>query len=416
MEGTSSRRWQADLPFHYGLLVAAVGALGTFACLGLGRFTLGMLLPSMGQALPLSRSEMGLISTANFIGYLAATVLIRLLLARLGGRRTITLGLGLVAGSMLLVSQAGGFAEILVLYAITGFGSAAANIPIMGLVAHWFGRRLRGCVAGCIVSASGFAIVLSGILVPEFNAVQGSGGWRLSWVVLGLMVAAVTGLAWAALRERPAELGLRPMGEDAPTPLSGGTETAGGRRSILVHLGLVYFLFGFTYIIYATFIVTTLVRERGLDEAAAGRLWSWLGLLSVASGPLFGALSDKLSRKGALMVVFACQAAAYLLVAIPLPQPSLVASMVIYGLSAWSVPSIMAAAVGDYAGPERAAAAFGTITLFFAIGQISGPAAAGIVADGWGGFSGSFAVAAGLAILAAAGSALLPAPPASKRL
>jgi len=48
------------LPFHYGWLITISGIFCIFACLGLGRFSLGMLLPSMGEALELSYSEMGL--------------------------------------------------------------------------------------------------------------------------------------------------------------------------------------------------------------------------------------------------------------------------------------------------------------------------------------------------------------------
>jgi len=35
-------------------------------------------------------------------------------------------------------------------------------------------------------------------------------------------------------------------------------------------------------VIYATFIVTTLVRERGFSESLAGNFWMWVGILSAA--------------------------------------------------------------------------------------------------------------------------------------
>ena len=60
----------------------------------------------------------------------------------------------------------------------------------------------------------------------------------------------------------------------------------------------------------------------------------------------------------------------------------------------------MAASVGDYLGPERAAAAFGTITLFFGAGQIVGPGLAGLLADYTGTFQWSFAMAAVVTALA----------------
>ncbi|MDO8606188.1 MAG: MFS transporter [Phaeospirillum sp.] len=401
------------LPFHYGWAIVMAGAVTTFACLGMGRFALGMLLPSMGQALPLSRSEMGWISTGNFIGYMAAVALGGRMVARLGARRTIVMGLALVGLSMMLVSRAEGFAQVLAFYVLTGYGSGAANVPVMGLIAHWFGRRVRGRAAGFVVIGAGAAIAVSGILVPAINASQGAEGWRLSWLAIGGIVLLAAMLDWAVLRNHPSELGLEPVTGISPTETPDHAPCADAptvsRRKILAHLGALYAAFGFTYVIYATFIVTTLVQERGFPESTAGWFWSAIGLLSLASGPVFGGLSDRIGRGKGMMIVFSFQATAYLLVALPLPEPFLYASILLFGLALWAIPSIMAAAVGDYLGPEQAASAFGTITVAFAIGQIIGPALAGRMADAWGSFSGSFAMATAIAATAVVGAAFLPA-------
>jgi len=421
MSSPTTRSFASHLPFHYGWAVAIAGTVTTFACLGMGRFALGMLLPSMGHALPLSRSEMGWISTGNFIGYMAAVALGGRMVARLGARRAIVMGLTLVGLSMMLVSRAEGFAEVLVLYILTGTGSGAANVPVMGLIAHWFGRRVRGRAAGFVVSGAGAAIVVSGILVPAINTARGAEGWRLSWLVIGAIVLLAAALDWAVLRDHPSELGLEPVtgGDDeerqrratAATSSSPAPPAAAlSRRRVLAHLGALYAAFGFTYVIYATFIVTTLVQERGFPESTAGWFWSAIGLLSLASGPGFGGLSDRIGRGKGIMIAFAFQAGAYLLVALPLPGPFLYLSILLFGLALWAIPSIMAAAVGDYLGAEQAASAFGSITVAFALGQIIGPALAGRMADAWGSFAGSFAMAAVVATVAMAGAAALPSP------
>ncbi len=397
------------LPVHYGWVIVATGTLVIFACLGFGRFALGMLLPSMGADLGLDYAEMGFISTANFVGYLAVVVVCGLLTERIGARRLIVAGLALVAGSMIVVSQAVGFWSVLALYVLTGCGSAAANVPIMGLVSHWFRRSLRGRAAGFIVIGSGPAIIVSGLLVPAVNQQLGAAGWRVSWLVLGIAALLVAGLALALLRNDPAELGLEPLGSDPP-PRPSAAPAPQHPRAVIAHLGAVYFLFGYTYVIYATFIVTTLVEERGFSEALAGQFWMWVGAFSLLSGPVFGSLSDRLGRKAALMMVFALQGAAYVLIAAELPGAFVYLSIFLFGSAAWSIPSIMAAAVGDYLGPARAAAAFGTVTLFFGIGQIAGPGIAGMLAEQSGSFSGSFWMAAGMAALALALSALLQRP------
>lgn len=404
------------LPFHYGWAIVAAGAFGVFACLGLGRFALGMLLPSMGVSLELSRSEMGWISTANFVGYMAAVLLGGRMVRRWSARRIIVSGLLLISVSMVAVSRAGSFGQILVLYLLTGYGSGAVNVPVMGLIAHWFGRRMRGRAAGCVAIGSGLAIVVAGILVPAVNTAFGAEGWRVSWLILGLMVLAAAVTDLLVLRNNPAELGLEPVaGAPAAEPGTAAPACAAApppaaRRRILAHLGAVYAAFGFTYVIYATFIVTALVQERGFPESTAGAFWSWIGFLSMASGPAFGALSDRFGRRAGLMIVFACQSLSYLLVALPLPEAFLYVSIVTFGLTVWAIPSIMAAAAGDYLGPEQAAAAFGTITMAFALGQIVGPAVAGWMADSWGSFAGAFGMAAAVAGLGLAGAAFLPRP------
>ena len=170
----------------------------------------------------------------------------------------------------------------------------------------------------------------------------------------------------------------------------------------MVHLGVLYLLFGLTYMIYGTFIVTTMVAERGMPEVTAGRFWAWVGFFSIFSGPLFGSLSDRIGRKKGFMTVFAVQTASYCLAATDLGTLPLYLSIALYGIAAWSVPTIMAAAVGDYLGPAGAAAGFSIITFFFGAGQTLGPSLAGIMAKQTGTFSMSYLMAA-----AATGSAVL---------
>ena len=393
----------SDLPaqkksIHYGWYVVAAGTFCVFAGLGFGRFALGMLLPAMGSSLNLSYSQMGLISTSNFVGYLLAVLVCGYLSARIGSRLLIFLALLLVAVSMLLVSRADSFMTVAFFYTLTGMGSGASNVPMMSLVASWFSTRQRGRAAGFIVIGSGFAILLSGRLIPYLNQLREMDGWRISWLVLGIIVLVISVICFLVIRDSPQELGLKPVGA-RKDPEQGDLphldeRTLSVTRKDIYHLGMIYFVFGYTYVIYATFIVTTLVQERGFSETVAGNFWSWVGFLSLFSGPVFGTLSDRLGRKVGLIMVFSIQMLAYLLVALTLPGMFLYLSIGCYGIVAWSIPSIMAALVGDYVGPQKTARVFGFITFIFALGQIAGPAVAGLLAEKYGSFSSSFLMAA----------------------
>ena len=117
------------------------GMFALFACLGLGRFALGMLLPSMADTLALSYTQMGLISTGNFVGYLLAVLVCGRLIRRCGERWSIVIGLLMVGLGMLLVSYSSYFIVITVLYLMTGIGTGIANVTVMSLVAHYSPAR-----------------------------------------------------------------------------------------------------------------------------------------------------------------------------------------------------------------------------------------------------------------------------------
>lgn len=380
-------------PIHYGWVIAFTGTAVLFSSLGLGRFSLGMLLPSMGSSLDLNYSQMGLIGTGNFVGYMISVLIAGIIAKFIGARRTIFIGLVLVGSTMVLISRALGFVDVMALYVATGIGSGLANIPMVGMVSHWFSKSTRGRAAGTMLSGNGIAIVFTGLLIPWLNASLGSDGWRTGWLTIGVISLIIAALAAFFLRNEPGEKGLSPLGEAGP--VTGPTQPDPKKRKVsnkwtMVHLGFIYTLFGATYVVYATFIVTTMVNERGFGENTAGTFWAVVGALSIFSGPLFGWLSDRLGRKRGLILAYVLFIISYALVAANLPNLFLYASIGIFGVVVWSVPTIMGAAVGDYTDPVQAVKAFGLVTLFFGFGQIIGPAVAGFTADKTGTFSVAF--------------------------
>ena len=405
------------LPFHYGWLIVAAGSLGIFACIGLARFALGMLLPAMGQDLHLTYAQMGTISTANFLGYLAGILATSSLVRRFGARVLTTAALLLSGLSMVGIGCAGNLLTIIGLYILTGIGSAMANIPIMVVLSSWFSSRLRGKAAGFVVSGNGAAIVFAGMAVPWLNGLT-LYGWRLSWVVLGALVILIAGVCLLVLRNRPQDLGLLPAGQEE-RPFSGQPHQLAPERSVplslILHCGAIYFIFGFTFVAYATFIVTTMVQQYGFSQQVAGSFWSWVGFFSLFSGPLFGMLADRISRRFSLMAVFSVQTLAYLLAGLQLSEPFLYLSISCFGIVAWSIPSIMATLAADYAGPDKAFALFSALTFIFATGQVAGPFLAGLIAEQTGAFSASYLLAAGLTTGAVLLAMLLPNPVVSRR-
>lgn len=396
---------------HFAWVIAALGFLIIFACIGLGRYAYTMLLPSMQAGLGLPDDRMGFIGTGNFCGYLLAVVLAPRLIRRFRPRRVIAGGLALITLALFGISISRGFLLPLSLYFLVGMGTGFANIPTMALISHWFRSEQRGRAAGLMIGGNGAAIMLAGVLVPQLNRSFGADGWRAGWLLLAAVALLVTALASWLVRNSPAELGLEPLGRPLPpSPDQLVPRERQGDGALLVRLGLLYLAFGATFMVYGTFIVTTMVREYGFSESRAGIYWSWAGFFSLFSGVLFGTLSDRIGRRHGLALVFTVLTASYLLAGLKLGSAGLILSIILYGSAVFAIPAIMAAAVGDYLGLSRAASAFATITIFFAAGQTIGPATAGLIAKASGTFTHAYLSAALITAAAAIFSLFLPKP------
>jgi len=403
---------------HYGWLVLALAVLTTLGAIGLARFGYTMILPSMQAGLGLTNTEAGALATGNMVGYLALALVGGFLASHFSPKRVITIGLLAVGATMVLTGLSGRFATALLCRTLTGMGSGGSNVPMMGLLAAWFAAKRRGLASGLAVTGSSLGLIITGPLVPLILKASGEGGWRYSWFAIGGMVLCIALLVHLLLRDRPAEKGLEPIGAEAvlngaePTAKPAMPQGVGAwalvyKSGVVWHLSLIYALFGFSYIIYATFFAKYLHSEMGFSELEAGHLWQVVGWISIASSLLWGWLSDILGRKFPLAIVSAMQACAYLMFAVCATPVGLTISAVLFGLTAWSIPAIMASACGDQLGARMAPAALGFLTLFLGIGQAVGPSVAGRIADRAGSFSPAFLVAMAAALVAVVASLLL---------
>ncbi len=405
---------------HYGWIVAFVGGISVFCGLGLARFAFGILLPSMSSSLDWSYAQAGFLGFANLLGYLVSVLIIPSILGRWRTRVTVTLGLLLVAGSMFSMVFAQSLPLLSALYFLTGIGSGVVVVPSMSAMANWFAPSSRGLATGLVMTGPGFGIIFSGTIVPHLSAFHGILDWQLGWLVFSGITVFVAVIAFAFLRDHPDQLGLSPYGQgtlqaktkQAKTKTRAGVTPPTGRARfrLIAHMGVIYSIYGATYMLYVTFIVTSMHDSYGMSYEQAGALWSWFGVLCIPSGLAFGALSDRLGRRVGLMLGFATLGIAFACVGFSTWLITLYISVVLFGAAAWSIPVVMSAAAGDYFGPAGTAKALATLTLIFSAGQASGPALAGALAEYSGDFSSSYMLAAVLAGLAIAFAAMLRDP------
>jgi MFS family permease len=402
--------------FHYGWIILLVGFIGVMGALGFGRFAYTPILPSMKEGLALTYTQMGWIGTGNFIGYLVFSLLGGYLATRIGPRLVISAALVLVAISLFLTGISDSFDFAVAMRTLTGAGSAASNVPIMAMASAWFATSRRGMATGILVSGSSIALLLLGLLIPSILESFPGSGWRVCWYVLGGITLFIALLNYLFLRNRPEEKNLKPFGEPAGLMTSSSTRAFSMKTLYtsrpLWHLAGIFFTFGFSYIIFMQYFSAYLINEAKVGTDRAGSYLMLLGILSIFCGPFWGTVSDFIGRKYGLALVLLTQGIGYLVFGLMKSDAGYLLSTILFGLTAWSVPSIIAAAVGDTVGPRFTPAALGFTILVMGMGQALAPPVGGRIADLTGSFASAFLLAAGVAFIGMTASLLLrkPAP------
>ncbi len=397
---------------HYAWVIAFTGTLVTILAHGFGRMSYSVILPSMKDGLLLTYTQIGLIGTGNFIGYLSLAIIGGFLAARFGVRRVVFISLIVIGISLFLTGFSDSFFFAFLMRLFAGAGNGSSYVPIMALPAAWFAAQKRGLATGIVSGGIGVGLFLSGIVLPPIIACFGKDGWRYAWFSMGVAVFVLAFVCYAFLRNNPKEKGLSMYGGDEGQKGGPRVTLFSAWKDVIKEpeiwkLGAVYFMYGFSYIIYLTFFVAYLTKEMGVAPNRAGGIFAVLGFFSIFCGIVWGGISDVLGRRHGSMLAYLTLALSYLIFALWKESTGFYVSALVFGITAFSIPTIMAAAAGDAVGGRLAPAGLGFITLFFGIGQALGPAMAGWIKDATGTFTNAFILSAVVSLIGASGSLIL---------
>ena len=372
---------------HYAWVIALTGALVTILAHGFGRMSYSVILPFMKDGLALSYTQLGSIAR-QFHRLPLPRHSGRLSGGPLGVRKVVFTSLIVIGVSLFLTGFSNSFIFAFFMRLISGAGNGGSYVPMMALPAAWFIMQKRGLATGIVSAGIGTGLFLSGVMVPPLISAFGAQGWRYAWFMLGIAVFVLAFVCLAFLRDNPAE-------KHRIMLHGGGEERKAGPKVTLFpplrkwwssprygsSAASLYFMYGFSYIIYITFFVAYLTKEMQVPPTVAGWIFSILGILSIFCGVIYGWISDVAGRRYGSMIAYFTLALAYLVFALWKDYTGFYLSAVIFGIAAFSIPTIMAAAAGDAVGGELAPAGLGFITLFFGIGQALGPLAGGYIKD-----------------------------------
>jgi predicted MFS family arabinose efflux permease len=347
------------------------------AGIGIGRFVYTPILPPMVEALHLTKSEAGLIASANFVGYLAGALLAAVRLP--GSRRSWLIGaLTVNALALAAMGATDSFVLFLLLRFVAGLVSALTLIFASALVLERLATAGRAGLSAVHFAGVGLGIAGSAALVALFA------DWRAMWLASGAMaLVAVVAVPLLVPPDRP---GSQVRSGSARQPFPPG----------FAPLAVAYFLFGFGYIITATFIVA---QVRGSPEIAALEPYVWVvvGLAAAPSVALWGSLGARWGIRRTFAITAFTEAAGVAISALWTTPAAMIAAAVLVGGTFMGLTSLGLIAAREGPGDPRRRIAL--MTASFSAGQILGPVFGGYLYDRTGSLSApSLAAAAGLVI------------------
>ena len=248
--------------------------------MGIGRFAYTPLLPLMQERHGLTLAQAGLLASANYLGYLLGALACVAFdpAPRTAARR----GLVAVAATTLAMGLAAGFEVWLVLRLAAGVASAFVLVGVSGWTLAALARAGRAADAGWMFCGIGAGICLAGIVGLAVGAAGGDPA--LGWLGLGTLAALVAAAAWSPLSRSDAATG---GAARAPPPIG---------RFEAARLVLCYGVFGFGYIIPATFL-PALARAMVADPLVYGLTWPVFGLAAAASTALAASVLRKVAPR-----------------------------------------------------------------------------------------------------------------------
>lgn len=355
------------------VLMIVCGLLTTMVVIAFARLAYGVILPQMRSDLGMSYQQAGLLGTVTAMGYLGFVLIGGITAARWGARVTVMFGLVSVSIGFAGLSLASSYSLMMLLMALLGFGTAFCFAPMVALLATWYPER-RGLVIGCMTSGVGLGTLVVGIMVPLFYQWFGDSGWRYSWGMFAVTAVTVAVLVIVFVRDPPRTV----LGEGEKPPSADKLKIYHHPRVLMV--AVVYGIIGLTYIIQTVFMVSFMV-ESGFPESTAGKFVAMMGLLSLAAGPLWGWLSDHWGRGNALSASMGLVTLSMALPLISQTQGMFFLHFLIIGLSVNGMFALIQASATDQVASRYIPIAFSFVTVFFATGQLIGPAMAGWIID-----------------------------------
>jgi MFS family permease len=366
----------------YGWVVLAASV--AIIAVGTGTiFSLAVFLRPLEEEFGWTRSLISGIAFVNWAIFGAGSFAAGVISDRIGARRVVAGGAGLLGAALLLSSQIRTAGELYAAFGILGaLGASAAYVPLSATATRWFAAR-RGLALGIISSGMGLGIFA---VPPSARALITAFGWRTTFALFGGLVWLIGSVAVRYLADRPEDRGLRSYGAalvPSGTPAvadRGLTPADAVRHPAFWGVALVHFACCAAHS-GPIFHMVAHAMELGVPTMAAASMLGLSGATSIAGRLSSGILADRFGAKPALVGMLALQAATLSTYLYADGAVSLFAVALGFGASYGGAMPLYALVAREFFGERVVGTTFGGIFFISCIGMGLGAYGGGFLFD-----------------------------------
>lgn len=343
------------------------------------------------------------------VGGIAAPV-VGFVVDRVGPRRLMVIGVGIVALGFFLLSRTQSLWTFYGSVVVIAIGMSAAAGPVgMVAVTYWFRRRRGRALAFLAMGAgcSGIMVVVLAWLISAFE-------WRNALLIIAAVQLAVCLPLALSIRDRPEDMGLHPDGE--PPDPGGGEEQAVApglvepegltvrqalRSSAFWRLALAVSLGNLGTMAIIVHQIPFFTGSVGLSEGAAAASVTGMTLVSVGGRFGFGYVADFIDKRFVMAGAYAMLALAVLLFAGVYHPWQIFLALPLFGLGWGGIIPVRPALQAEVFGLRAFGAIQGLVFTIATLGGLIGPVFAGWVYDETESYRLAFVILAATGFLAA---------------
>ena len=294
-----------------------------------------------------------------------------------GKRIFIMLFLLVSALSFLMIVFSKTYWQLLLFFAVAGFGGGLYHPPGTAMLSNAFPAKLRGHSLGLHASGGAMGILIAYLIVSAFSK---TGNWQYAVICMSgiglLLLIYFLLFTWRDLKEEKQTDRESSENELPETPAYGFWGVIKAVPHLLLIYALVMFLFKGAYV----WVPTYLKETYAMDVTTAVSLTIILPVMGLFSNYLMGTMSDAIGRRKSLIIVFSMLVVCLLLMYAGF-RPIMIPLLVVFGFFINSFSGIINAFTRDLLPAEIMGTAFGIIFTFSICISSLAPYIMGIISD-----------------------------------